>query len=309
MSLNSALKKILEAERDLLLGVMEVGDTEARYLTDTFYQMQEFRKATANQIRSMESSGERHLVIDSVLKHVGALEDLLKDRLGAYVETSRVGAWMLAQPGVGPVLAANMLAHLSVRPWKCRNAGAGTERCRPDAPCEGEHGCGYRTIHTAGAFWRFAGYDPTLQWNKGEKRPFNARLKTACWKLTDSWVKLGAREDALYAQLYRQRKALEVERNEAGLFADQAAAALERKRYGKTTEAFKAYSAGRLPAGQLDLRARRYAVKMFLSHLHWVMYEDEFGEPPPKPYVVSHLGHAHLIEPPGWAPAPALAAE
>jgi hypothetical protein len=33
---------------------------------------------------------------------------------------------------------------------------------------------------TAGHIWRYAGLDPTVRWNKGEKRPWNAGLKVLC---------------------------------------------------------------------------------------------------------------------------------
>jgi hypothetical protein len=67
---------------------------------------------------------------------------------------------------------------------------------------------------------------------------------------------------------------------------------------GKSTEAFKHYSAGRLPPGQIDARARRYAVKLFLSHLHEVWYKAHFGKAPPLPYPIAILGHAHIKPPP-----------
>ena len=55
-----------------------------------------------------------------------------------------------------------------------------------------------------------------------------------------------------------------------------------RYKIGKTTEAYAAYSAGRLPPGHLHARAKRWAVKLF-------------GVPAPKPYVLSQLEHGHEI--------------
>ena len=269
MSINTAAKRLLEIEKDLAEGLRELNHQEARYLVDTFYQFQEFRKASANQIRAMDASNEPHSVIDRVLHYTSAIEELIKSRLKPYVESSVPGRWMLAQPGIGPVLAANMLAHLDVT-----------------------------KTATAGGFWKFAGLDPSIKWGKGEKRPFNARLKAACWKLSSSWVKLGQREDALYAQIYRERKALEVARNDRGEFAGQAREALAAKNWRDGTGAKAAYEQGKLPDGRLDLRARRYAAKLFLAHLHHIMYEDHYGEPPPKPYAIAILGHAHYIPPP-----------
>lgn len=129
------------------------------------------------------------------------------------------------------------------------------------------------------------------------KRPWNASLKVLCWKAGDSFVKVSNNPHAFYGVLYRERKLLEVERNNEGLFADQAARTLEEKRITDPATR-KIYEAGQLPPGRLDLRARRYAVKLFLAHWHEAAYIDHYGEKPPLPYPIAHLGHAHIIERP-----------
>jgi len=113
-------------------------------------------------------------------------------------------------------------------------------------------------------------------------------------------VKVKNHDEDIYGKLYDMRKRLEEERNQAGVFADQAAAKLEKHKIGKTTEAYKAYSKGKLPPAHIHSRAKRYAVKLFLAHYHHVAYELQYGEAPPKPYVVEHLGHAHYLAPPNW---------
>ena len=52
-----------------------------------------------------------------------------------------------------------------------------------------------------------------------------------------------------------------------------------------------------LPPGHIQSRARRWAVKIFLSHLHAEMYRRHTGKEPPAPFPIAILGHAHLIEP------------
>ena len=76
---------------------------------------------------------------------------------------------------------------------------------------------------TVGHIWRYAGLDPTCEWRKGEKRPWNASLKTLCWKIGESFVKVSGKEKSLYGRLWKERKELEEKRNAAGEFADQAA--------------------------------------------------------------------------------------
>ena len=152
---------------------------------------------------------------------------------------------------------------------------------------------------TAGHIWNFAGLNPNVQWKKGEKRPWNADLRTLCWKIGQSFMKLRSNPNDIYGKVYEDRKAFEVARNDRGDNADQAAQYLAAKKYGQN-QTRDHLESGKLPPAQLDARARRYAVKLFLSHLQHVMYEDEYGKPPANPYAIAHLGHAHYIAPPNW---------
>jgi hypothetical protein len=138
--------------------------------------------------------------------------------------------------------------------------------------------------------------DPTVKWEKGKKRPWNAELKVLCWKAGMSFMKFHNREDCYYGKLYKERKEYETQRNEALGNKDVALASMDR--VGKTTDAYKFYSEGKLPPAQIDARARRWVVKIFLSHLHAEMYRKHFGTEPPKPFAIAILGHAHMINPP-----------
>jgi len=140
--------------------------------------------------------------------------------------------------------------------------------------------------------YKYLGQKP---WEKGMKRPFNATLKVICWKIGQSFMKLSNREDCYYGRTYRDRKAYEIANNEAGILAEQAAKALPHFR--KTTEAYKWYEKGMLPPAHIDARARRYAVKLFLSHMHGEWHEKFFGKPAPLPYPIAHLQHVHFIPP------------
>ena len=78
----------------------------------------------------------------------------------------------------------------------------------------------------------YAGMDPRSTWEKGQKRPWNAQLKVLCWKLGESFVKVSGNEKAFYGRIYKERKALEMAKNEAGEYAAQAAAKLEKFKIG-----------------------------------------------------------------------------
>lgn len=132
------------------------------------------------------------------------------------------------------------------------------------------------------------------------KRAWNANLKTLCWKLGESFVKVSGNEKAFYGRIYKERKDLEIANNERKAYAGQATHKLETTRIGKDTEAYGAYSQGKLPPAHIHARAKRYAVKLFLSHLHHVWYVREFKVAPPNPYPIAHMGHAHHLLPPNF---------
>jgi hypothetical protein len=131
------------------------------------------------------------------------------------------------------------------------------------------------------------------------KRPYNAKLKVLCWKASDSFRKFSNREDCYYGHIYRKRKAYEVDRNEAKDYSGQAEETLSKRRI-RESGTKEWYEKGMLPPGRIDLRAMRYAVKLFLAHFHEVDYRETFHREPPLPYPIVHLGHADKIDPPGY---------
>lgn len=261
------LELVTRLSKDLKKASKVLSDDEARFLVDAYYQMQEDRIRSDNQARSLAESKEPNAVVAWLGAQSETLEGQIKMALDKYSMAHPVGQWLRSQKGIGPVIAAGLLAHID-----------------------------FKRIETAGAIWRFAGLDPSVQWEKGQKRPWNTRLKTLCWKVGESFVKVSGADDAFYGKLYGERKALETQRNEAGEFAEQAKAKLEKFKIGKATDAYKAYSVGKLPPAHIHARAKRYAVKIFLSHLFDVGYRLEHGKEPPRPFAIEHLGHAHMIK-------------
>lgn len=263
--IQEAIRKLTKDER--LAGIV-LGKDEARFLVDAYYQLQDNRIRNDAQVRSMAKDGEPHAVIQWLADMNRTLEDQIKAALDVYSVNDPVGKWLRAQVGIGPVIAAGLLAHLDIT-----------------------------KAETAGAFWSFAGMEPSKVWNKGEKRPWNAALKVLCWKAGESFVKVSNNENATYGKFYKARKLQEIEKNERGDFAAQAADILTKKKIGKDTDAYKAYSVGKLPPAHIHARATRYAAKLLLAHLHEVMYVQHHGRQPPLPYAIGILGHAHKISP------------
>lgn len=263
--------------RDLKAAAATLTATEARYLVDYYYTMQENRKRADNQVRALGEAVEPHSIILWLATNTDTLERNIRSALLSYSTHNPVGAWAMSIRGIGPVIAAGLLAHIDIT----------------KAP-------------TVGHIWRFAGLDPTVKWAKGQKRPWNAQLKTLCWKIGESFVKQSGNMDSLYSRVYKERKQLETELNEAGAFKDQAAISLQTRNFSRDTVARKYYEEGKLPPARIHLRAQRYTVKLFLAHLHCVWYYVEYNRLPPKPYVLEHLGHAHFIFPPNVDLVPGL---
>ncbi len=261
-----SLEPVEKLTKDLRAATVTLSVHEVRYLVDSYYQIQDNRKRSDNQVRAMLENEEPHEVLSWLTKNNRLLENQIKSALDAYSCSQPIGQWVRSVVGVGPVIAAGLMAHIDIN----------------KAP-------------TVGHIWRFAGIDPTSQWNKGERRPWNASLKTLCWKIGESFVKVSGKTDAVYGHIYVQRKEQEIIKNDAGDFSDQAKAKLEKFKIGKTTDAYKYYSDGKLPPAHIHARAKRYAVKLFLSHYHERLYQLTFDTDPPLPYPISILGHAHKI--------------
>lgn len=266
MDEQTVLSPIILLTRDLKRASATLSDREARFLVDSYYAFQDMRIRSDNQIRAMtQLENEPHLVVNWLSEQSDSLEKQIRGALDVYSKGHPVGPWLHAVKGIGPVLAAGLVAHIDIH----------------QAP-------------TVGHIWRYAGLDPTSKWEKGEKRPWNASLKTLCWKIGESFVKVSGKDDAIYGKLYKQRKQKEEEDNALDRYADQAADILKKKNIGKTTDAYKAYAQGKLPPAHIHARAKRWAVKQFLADLHGEMYRTMLGMEPPLPYPIAILGHAHL---------------
>jgi hypothetical protein len=421
-----ASKEVQKLSKDLKAASKILTDSEARWLVNSYYSTQDMRKRYANQERAMVGTGEPHEMISWYTKQMTRLEKQIALSLDVYSYNHQVGEWMRANKGVGPVIAAGLLAHIDIR----------------KAP-------------TVGHIWRYAGLDPTVKWygrgiadviaaarkaeddnwsallwigrvvnskpttilvnaglmeptdvasveeaqeyvitnynwqgtfkavfhsdnvlNEGvpadelakaykalyghkakinwpkitkslARRPWNSELKTLCWKIGDSFRKVSnpdsaTRKPSPYGLLYRDRKGKEVAKNDAGDFAELAVSILGSKKIGKDKDAYWWYSGEwtrspkfnqaiaalveskkqalgdshteaeylemaidqlkpalkpKLPPAHIDARAMRYAVKIFLSHLHEIMYKRILKQNPPLPYPIAHLGHVHKIEP------------
>jgi hypothetical protein len=262
----SVFEPVAQLERDIKKAAATLGKDEARFLVDQYYALQDFRIQSANQVRSIVKSetDEPHSTLQFFGEQFATMEKQIASALDTYSNSSELGKWSREHVGVGPVIAAGLLAHIRIE----------------KAPY-------------ASSIWRFAGLLPGQKKVKGVKRDWNADLKVLAWKLGDSFVKQSGHEKCYYGHLYRQRKELEVTRDKNGYNEETAAATLLEKNI-RDKATLEVYTSGHLPDGRLDMRARRYAVKRYLSHYFEQAWWFHYGTEPPNPWIQEHGGHQHI---------------
>lgn len=185
-------------------------DRQARYLVNSYYLIQKNRIRCERQIDTLKKFGEPFSLVEYCAKQFKYMEAQVAITLDTYSKNHPLGKWPRSICGIGPVLAAGLLAFIDVR-----------------------------KTETAGGIWRFAGIDPTIVWNKGELRPYNQVLKTILYKCGESFIKVRNNKNDVYGKLYFERKEREWAKNMVGEFADSCKKILTEKNFDKNTEAFK----------------------------------------------------------------------
>ena len=265
------LDPLARLSKDLKNAAVTLGDDTARFLVDYYYTMQDARTNANNVARAARANeNEPHDLIDWFGDNTRRMENTIKSVLGIYAEGKEAGEWAMSLTGIGPVITAGLLAHIDIH----------------KAP-------------TVGHIWSFAGLNPEQHWGKGEKRPWNAKLKTLTWKFGESFVKFQNHPIDVYGKFYRERKEYEIAKNEAGEYSERAAQKLSVTNIQKK-EYRAIYESGILPPGHIHSSAKRWVTKLFLAHFHHVLHETVLGTPPPKPYIIDRGNHAHIIAPPNW---------
>jgi len=289
--MSEVVVRFTREERTEIKSRLETFDRDvARVFVDAYYQAQGERKRVGNQKGAIErrvDSGNAER-LEWFKADRALVEAKVKFHLGVIARSHEAGRWAISIPGIADVFTAGLLALVDVR-----------------------------VANTAGKLWSFFGVNPEQrEWKKGTKRPYCAIGKTITWQIGESFKKVMNCGDCIctpakpqqhvgrcyiYSKVYRERKVLEVERNEAGLFREQALARLEKLKNKRISdEQREIWASGKLQNVGLDIRAGRVAAKLFLSHFHHVLHEVELGSPPPVPWVLQHGGHVDYIPVPNW---------
>ena len=242
----------------------EEAKTDIRFLVRYYYAIQEDRKRTGSQLREAYKRKERNDLLMYLHQQNSEIESSIKRALETYTEGHPICQWLKNIYGIGPIISAGIVSHIDIT----------------RAP-------------TSGHIESFAGYNPNMIWEEGKKRPYNAFLKVIFFHAGTCFARLHKRDDCVYGKWFLVKLQEYRQRNDAGEYAEEAKRGL--RKYGKETVAYKTCLTGKLPAAQIVARARRWTIKLFISHLHEYWYTHHYKEAPAKPYAISILGHAHHI--------------
>lgn len=132
--------------------------------------------------------------------------------------------------------------------------------------------------------WRYAGMDVVdgraARYQAGQKAHWSPMLKLTCWKIGEQFVRQGD----FYREIYDQAKA--EDRRKHPVPTDSG-------RKNRQGQPILMYS-----DGHIHNRAKRKAVKMFLSHL-WARWREIEGLEVTEPYAIAILKHTGKVEAPG----------
>ena len=215
-------------------------------------------------IEAIAANGESNSYIDRILAATESVDLIVKRPLSSHVTKFVVGKWSMSQIGVGPVFTAGLMSYIDVTKAK-----------------------------TATSVWRYAGFDPTF--NSPTRMSYNGDLKNICLKIGHSFSRNADKKNAFYGKLYLQDKIRRLRNNENGEYAEHAYETLMNVN-SKNKDTIAILQSGKLPDEQIEQQARRFAVKIFLSHYHTIAYQEHYGVAPYRPNSITIDGVEQHIE-------------
>ena len=318
----------ITASKSQLATVKNPSRQDIKTMVKLFYDTQRCRKNAANVVRDAKKNESEELIVNAFMADAldyAKIEKNISNQLKALCNSSEVGRWLLSIKGIGPVLAAGLIAYFDVtrakyatnfisyaglndnnRPW----LGAEKSRKILDEILNGRKEITDDDViqYATRTQWKYnyllekAYNQNTGKWSKTElvkaasRIPYNAQLKTLVWKVGKSFEWVKNKPDSLYGKILNERLIYENWMNDHGKYVEQAKANITNKNIGKETETYKFNSEGKLSPSHINARALRYTTKIFISHLFEEMYRVENDEIPPRYYALEHLEGQHNID-------------
>lgn len=198
-----------------------------------------------NELLNFNSSDEVLIYFQNLILNI---EQQIDISLETFCTTTLTGKWLISNIGIGPVSATRLLSYIDIN--KCRTP---------------EH------------LWSYAGLSPKQ--SDQSKSTYNSNLKEVCVDIGKNFVKYSSKENCFYGKLYLEELDRRTDLNNKGEYLELAQQSLEsfnpkNKNWVKDKPV---YESGKIPQQRLESQAQRYAVKIFLAHLHAVVYYETFN--------------------------------
>jgi len=100
--------------KDIRAAAALLSPDEARYLVNLYYQRQADRMRTNSQIRELVKDEKPNELMIYLSKNAEYSEALIKKALGDFVDGHPIGKWLISIYGIGPIIAAGILAHVDI---------------------------------------------------------------------------------------------------------------------------------------------------------------------------------------------------
>lgn len=150
---------------------------------------------------------------------------------------------------------------------------------------------------TVSKFWRFSGWaviDGEIDYcKKGEKSPYNRRLKAECFLVAENFV---LQQTPVYVDIYYEEKERQRQLHPVPICSECGTVAVQRGQSWVCPECKANKRDINFTPLHLDYRAKRKMIKIFLQHF-WLKWREFEGLPVSGPYVQDILGHTGIIKP------------
>lgn len=231
-------------------------------VVDSLKYIQKARVAAQVRQTHLMKNEKKDEWTDIVLDRLSDFEKWLNSILATEVKNHPAYDWFSKVKGIGPVNICKILGYVDIE----------------------------KAVHVSN-LWRYAGFGVNSDGHaerikKGEKLHYNKTLKSMCWRLAKSLIRV---KGSYYEFYVNQKKAATEKLESQGIkIVPSNKLPLEK---GKRVEKDGYYG-----LGHVDMKAMRKMTKLFLQHL-WIVWREAEGLPTNKPYAHDRLGHQGYIEP------------
>lgn len=175
---------IVPFTKEELKEATQLNQKSLRGLVDYYYSMQKLRCNIESKKRAKTQKYDNldnPALFDDLNDQQHMLELKAAKILATFVKSKPLGKWVTSIKGLGPITTAGLMAHIDFNTCCCPQYKGKPQHERPKHNCSGL--ANISNVHS------FAGLNPHQVWGKGEIRPWNARLKTTCWLIGESFKK------------------------------------------------------------------------------------------------------------------------